>query len=440
MMSKLLRDSSWYAVAHGVPMLVALVSIPLLLDAIGETRFGFLVIAWLLIGYFGVLDLGISRALTHAIAKRGALGDPAEYSDLVGTGLAVLVALGSAIGLLIALLSPWAVRTLFEIPAALQTEALGALLLLSATVPFVLLAAGFRGILEARQQFRAISLVQLPFGVLLMLAPLLVIEFSVALPWILVSLLSVRVLNCVVLFVFCANTDPSVARARPSRDALRELLAFGSWLTVTNIVSPVMSHMDRLFVGARLSMSAVTFYVTPFEVISRLLIVSSAVANVSFPEFSRLARLGDVDASRRHLARSLRLVLVLLVPPALAAAVFAHPILAWWISPELADRSAAIMQVLAAGVVINGLGMIAFVFVQGAGRSDVTARFHLIELVVYIPSLLALIAWVGLSGVAIAWVMRVTLDVCLLFGYIRLRLLRRAPRPLAENGVPGLEW
>lgn len=417
MKSKLLRNSGWNLAGQAAPMVVALVSVPLLIAAIGDARFGFLSIAWMLIGYFGVLDLGIGRALTHAVAKRLAENPNEDTSDLTGSGLGMLVLLGVVAALLLLAASRWAVHDLIKVPEGLRPEALRALRVLAAALPFVLLAAGLRGLLEARQAFQQINYVQIPMGILLFAAPLLVIQFTVTLPAIILSLVLVRIANCFALLAMCTREMAGFLRLRLSGHSLRELLRFGGWMTVSNVVSPVMVNMDRLFIGARLAVAEVTYYVTPFEVVSKLLIIPSAIANAAFPEFSRLAKLGAHAEIRRHLARSLALAMALLVPPALLAALLAHPLLAWWIGPELADRSAGIMRLLALGVVINGASYIPFVYVQGSGRSDVTAKFHMIELVLYVPTLLLGIAWYGLLGVAVAWVLRVALDASLLYGY-----------------------
>jgi O-antigen/teichoic acid export membrane protein len=115
----------------------------------------------------------------------------------------------------------------------------------------------------------------------------------------------------------------------------------------------------------------------------------------------------------------------------------AHPILAWWVSPALADRSAPIMQILLVGIVINAAAYIPFAFIQGAGRSDTTAKFHVIELVLYVPAIFYLLNRMGLIGVAIAWVLRVAFDALLLFGYAARQLRDRPARDdLKESAAP----
>lgn len=433
-LSRLARNAGWNLAGQVIPLLSALVSIPILIHAIGDGRFGFLSIAWVLVGYFGLFDLGMGRAITHGLARRLSANAGAENSELVWTGLCVLAVIGVVVGIAVAAGSRFLVFSLIRMPGELRDEAVRALIVLSASLPFVLLSAGLRGALEARQAFKTVNLVIMPVGALLYIGPAIVAQFSVSLSHIFLSLLIVRAVSCVLLFLACTRVLERFLAVRVSASAARELFSFGGWMTISNIASPIMVNMDRLFVGSLLSVSAVTYYVTPFEAVSRLLIVPSAISNASFPEFSSRSGHPATASTRHYFWSTVRLVLYFLVPAAAVIMIAAHWLLALWVSPELADRSAGVMRLLAAGVVINGATYIPFAYVQGMGRSDVTARFHLIELMAYVPALYLLIGRFGLMGVALAWVLRVSLDAGLLFSYAVLHL-----RVESALGSPALD-
>lgn len=100
---------------------------------------------------------------------------------------------------------------------------------------------------------------------------------------------------------------------------------------------------------------------------------------------------------------------------ALIVAALAHPALALWLGAEFATRSTRVLQVLAYGVLANGLAAIPFAYIQGAGRARLTATLHVIELPLYLVALVWLTASLGIFGTALVWTIRVTADMAVLY-------------------------
>ena len=59
----------WNLVGAGLPLLVAIFVIPILIKNIGTARFGVLTLAWAVVGYFSLFDLGLGRAITKLASE-----------------------------------------------------------------------------------------------------------------------------------------------------------------------------------------------------------------------------------------------------------------------------------------------------------------------------------------------------------------------------------
>jgi O-antigen/teichoic acid export membrane protein len=430
--STLLRGAGWNVVGLGAPLLVALVAIPPTVAGLGLERFGALALAWTVLGYFGVFDLGLGRAATQVMARRDA-GGAGGLGRVLGTAFVLSLLLGAVGGLALALPAPLLVTRLLPVPEALRDETVGALRWLGLALPLVVSTALLRGVLEARQRFGLVNAVRVPLGVFTYGAPLLVLPFTRSLAVVVAVLAAGRAAGWAAHLVLALRAVPELRRGLGFESAqVRPLLALGGWMTVSNVVGPVMVHLDRLLIGARVSLSAVAFYATPWELVTKLLIVPSAVAQVLFPALAG-ALAADPGRARRLFAEGLRGLALVLFPPTLVLVALAPELLHAWLGPSFAAQSTTVMRVLAVGVFLNGLAQVPFALVQGAGRADLTARLHLLELPLYLALLLLLLRWGGLAGAALAWTLRAGIDAAAL-----AVLAQRLSGPTAPR--MGVEW
>jgi O-antigen/teichoic acid export membrane protein len=88
---------------------------------------------------------------------------------------------------------------------------------------------------------------------------------------------------------------------------------------------------------------------------------------------------------------------------------------------------------------MNALARIPYGYVQALGRTDITGRFHILELIFYIPLLFVLIKTWGIKGAALAWTIRVTADMILLIG-ASFKIGRLRPGDLYNQALKTTIW
>lgn len=427
--SLLARNTVWNLVGQIAPMAVGLFAIPRLVHALGTDRFGVLTIAWMVVGYFSFFDLGLGRAMTNLVAQKLATDSDHELPAIIWTANLLMAALGILGGIILALLSPLLVQNLLKTPPGLQMEITRAFYLLSFSVPFVISTAGFRGVLEARQKFGIINIVRVPMGIATFAAPLLVLPWSKDLTAVIGILVVMRFVFWLTYTILALRDLPSLLhRIVIDTRLLPMLFSFGAWMTVSNIVSPIMQYLDRFLVGALLSLSAVAYYATPYEVVTKLLILPGALVGVLFPAFST-ALVTDRERAGTLFRRAVKYAVLILFPVTLLMVFFAQIGLNIWLGPAFASHSSRALQWLAIGVFANGLANFPFSLVQGAGRADITGKLHLLELPFYVATVWILTKEFGIQGTAFAWTIRVIVDAVLLF-WISGRFVDRFVRPI----------
>lgn len=412
---KLLKNIGINVAGQVAPLVVAAFAIPRLVHALGVDRFGILTLIWVVVGYFSIFDFGLGRALTKGISEKLGKEHHHEIPQIIANGLVMMLALGCFGGLVLFLVCEGFADRLHL--ASISSQELRKITLgVAVSIPAVVLATGLRGVLEAYQKFGVVNLVRVPLGIWTYLAPMLVVSYSNDLFWVVVALLIGRWLTSLLFIPFVISTQTwKSSQTGLSMKVMAGLFKFGGWLTVSNVVSPLMTYLDRFVVGAVLGAGVVAYYTTPYEVISKLVIVPEALFAVVFPMLARrIAAAGKVNDSYRMLNGAMATVMSMVAGLCIC---LASRFFATWISTDFSLQAAIVFQLLAAGLFVNTLSRIPYNLIQASGDSRSTAIIHLVELPIYLMVLFLLLKFFGLPGAAIAWMLRMVIDN-LLLGYV----------------------
>lgn len=418
---RLLGKILWNVFGIATPLLIAAIVVPRLLASIGVERFGFLALAWGLIGYATAMDLGIGRATTQQVARMRNGADAHQIPNLFATARR-LTTLTSTIGMcLIAIAAMAGVYRYIRTEAVPLAEIQYSMLLLALALPMQAVSATYRGVNEAYLNFRSISILRILLGAANFGGPYLVALWTQELHWLVSTLVVSRALALMLYRKFahdCLSQDGHADRGRYAKAHAHRLLQFGGWYTISSIVSPLLVQADRFFVGALISAAAVTVYVLPYEVTVQTLVFVSAVSTVSFPLISSLLTSSPSDALRVFHSWLLRVSCLMLV--VLATLAYVMPdLLRLWIGESVAPESILVGRILCVGVFFNSIGVMYFAWLHAQGKTLHTAVLHMIELPFFIGSLYFLINRYGVSGAAIAWTLRVTVDALALVAIAR---------------------
>jgi len=200
------------------------------------------------------------------------------------------------------------------------------------------------------------------------------------------------------------------------RRRVRALISYSSWQGITNMVSPIMENADRFVLGAISSLNAVAYYAVPSTVIQRLSVIAISLGRTTFPLFSAES---DVRRMSYVYVRASKYLVFMLAPLLASLIVFAPDFLRVWLGSTFAQQSAPVLQILAIGLLMNSLAVLPFSLIQGMGRADITAKFHLLELPFFLLLLWFGVRYAGINGAALAWATRVGADFLLLSLYVR---------------------
>lgn len=396
-----------------LPMAAGLCVVPSLVHRLGTDRFGILSISWVLVGYFGLLDLGLARGLTQFLAQQTATGTPPETRAAVARKVRFwMLCMGLGWSTILISLTPWLTKTGLQMPAELHVETTVGWIFLALSIPFFMWSSSSIGVLEAYNRFPAVNAIRIPMGIATFLVPWAISLWTSNLGAVLAGLFVVRFVTALssayLSRVHFANSDGALATAH-----LKDILAFGGWLTVSNLVGPVLAYFDRFAIGALLSVTAVTHYTVPFDVLSRLPAIPVAMMGVFFP---MLAQTRNNSGQLPRMVRAASQLLVgFWVPGLVVCALLGKLLLSWWVGADIAQASSGVWAWIATGVLVNGFAHIPYTLLHSAGRTDIPAKFHLIELIPYLVALWWGIEHYGITGAAAVWTIRVLVDTLLLY-------------------------
>ena len=385
---------------------VALVTVPLYLHHIGEARYGVMSIVWVLLGFFGLIDFGLSRAVTNALAKLRDAPQPHRARVLLTT-FGLNFGIGLAGGAILYVFGGLLLKYFVSMPSEISAEVTWALPWIAFLIPLTLISSAGVGALESRELFLTANSLQVFANTLNQVVPVMVAIFiSPSLTYVIPTVGVTQVLGSMaVMTVVYRLEGPFSLRAIDWGEA-RKLLGYGGWMFATQVIYPALASADQFIIGSVMGVTSVAHYAVPMSLIQRSAAVPVALGRTLFPRMSSISGDAAHDLGKRALATMAYGFATICAPAMILSPTFFR----YWISADFAAVSAPVAQILFPGIWMASLSLVGFTLLQSQGKANLTGRLSMVEVLPFVAILWVSTLAFGIVGAAAAWSFRCALD------------------------------
>jgi O-antigen/teichoic acid export membrane protein len=405
--SLLARNVATNLLAFGLGIAITFVLSPYLIRSLGDARYGAWALIAELLGYYGLLDLGIRGAVTFHVATYLAREQVQQTVHLIASAFWMLFALGSAaaaggVGL------AFAFPHLFVAENVDPAEILMAMSILACTIGASLPMEVFSASLVAQQRLDIVNAVDVGNRVLVAVGIVVVLSAGGGLVALSALQAGGKALSWLCLYVCLKWRLPAVS-LRPGlfrRDELKALTSIGSRAFAINIAQTVLRRTDLVLVAMFMEVKWVTYYS-----LGRMLIVytENAVFEITrayTPRLTELYAKGARSVLHELYFAGTRYAAVIAIVAIAGVWSFATYFLDLWVGPEYVSgpptlRSDSVAFLLGVAYLPHMFQSMSRQLIFASGKLTFLMWLTIFEAAVNVVLTIALVRPYGLAGVAL---------------------------------------
>jgi O-antigen/teichoic acid export membrane protein len=349
---KLIRGSAVNLAEQGIKLAVVFVTTPLMVRYLGRDDYGLWIVGLAIIGYFRLLDLGVSLSGNRFLSQAIGSGKPERYRELFLTLSYLYNRIGVAALVFTLILS-------FFVPIWLPkesviTETRWIILGLGLSTAIRFWTQIFEVVLKSHLRYDLIGIASILKALLQGGLIIFFLTSGHGLETLLLIFVATDVLDQLLLFGFSRRIYPE-GRVRlvksPPAD-VRPLLRYSATAMVNSVAGNLRSGIDPLIIGHISGLALVPVY----SIGSRFLSIFSDVINAIFggnflAAFSQLDGRNDGESLVRNFLKSVRFSSAIAVTGGSFLVIFGPDFIERWIGPSFAD-SGLVLTILAAPTVL----------------------------------------------------------------------------------------
>ena len=337
--------------------------LPRLIDArLGQVALGVWDLAWSIVVYFGLVQIGVTSSINRYVAFHRAQEDYAGINRVVSSVTMVMRVMG-LVALSLSVFFAWAVGPLFrERLGGHLTEARWLVLLLGASLAVQISSTVYGSILTGCHRWDWHNGIQAAANVLALVGMVAALLLGQGLIGLAVANVAGEALGRSARLFMAYRLCPwlEIKRRHFDRAIAREMLKFGGKSLMTYIAQLLMNSSVSLLLAAYLGPAALALYQRPVALVRNLSVFVNKYAMVFSPTISSFQGAGRQDELRAMALQATRYGIFLSLPVLVLLLVFGGEVLRLWMGDRYAN------PLLVAVVVLAYFNQISYIPLYGA--------------------------------------------------------------------------
>jgi O-antigen/teichoic acid export membrane protein len=426
----ILRNVAVNWIGFAVNACVTLILTPFVLRELGAAAYGVWVLTSSVIGYYGLLDLGLRGGVTQFLTRYLAVEDLRSASECMSSALAALSVVCLAVLLLTAGMA-YGAPHIFRIPAAMRAEASWCIAIVGCAGALQFLLFPFAAVFTATQRFDLANAIGASSRLAFALSTYLALHRGFGLLGISVAACLCNTIDYLLRWRIARRLTPDlrVSIRRVSRQRLREIIAFGSWNFPISIASYAELHAETLIIGILMPIAAAGYYALATGLVLQIGAVLAPISQVMYPTAVALHTRDEQPGLERLYRDGSRLVLLATVTVICIASFWAGDFYRLWVGERYVSGAvypslALLLRILLIGTLAGYAANLAGQVLLGSGQVRLLSIALIGRTVLAVTMMFALVPRFGLLGVAAASAATAVVVYLLVIP----RMLRRAVR------------
>jgi O-antigen/teichoic acid export membrane protein len=364
---------------------------------------GLWVVVMAIVGYGGMLELGVQTAVIKLVAQKHAVDDREGLQRVVSTAYAFFQGAGLLVGGVLALVVPVVVDRLTSAPQNSETLRL-LLVILGANTAVCFPTYVLGGVLFGLQRYVAKSVLDMLLVTINALLTFAALERGMGIVGLALVKTVVDVAGIASLAVMARIIMPElkIRLGKVSVSSFRELFGLGGKIFISSTTTRIAANTEPVLISAILSNAWTAVFSVPKRLVEYVKTISMTATTGFMPMFSELQGRGDMRRVAQIYEQYTRYILLLVIPFISAVMVLGVPFIRLWVGEELAARGGSLVYYLSVAFLFDSLQPLVWRLMIGIGRVDFLVAVSAAGSMAYLALGALLVHMYGIDGIGIA--------------------------------------